>query len=125
MFVGLHVLMAERTQTPELMMSMEEGEAFMKSVQNVMRHYSVQTTQKTLDWIALFGTASSMYAPRFVGYNMRRRIERAGGSVRRAAPPVQQRGEPAKPGPAPDAAQASVIIQPDIHGDAGFQEAAE
>jgi len=126
MFVGMHCLLAERTNTPELMMGLPEGEAFMGSVQNVMRHYSVQSTQKTMDWIALFGTASSMYVPRIVGYNMRKRIERSGQTRPAPTRPVQPGGQPAQPQPAQaPAPQAEVAIQPDFVGDAGFQEAAE
>jgi len=95
MFVGMHVMMAERTNTPELMMGMPEGEAFMGAVQNVMRHYSVQTTQKTLDFIALFGTASAMYAPRVVAYNLRKKAERANGPVYQRPAPGQPRSEQA------------------------------
>ena len=127
MFVGMHVLLADRTNTPELMMGMDEGQAFMGAVQNVMRHYSVQTTQKTLDWVALFGTASSMYMPRIVGYNMRKRMERAGQAPRPAtARPVQPGAEPTKREPAQDIpATPPMNIQPDFVGDGGFQEAAE
>lgn len=42
----------------------EEGEQFMKSAQNVMRHYNVQTTQKTLDWVALMGVSATIYGTR-------------------------------------------------------------
>lgn len=66
MFVGLHATLAMATKTPELQIDPQEGEAFMRCAQNVMRHYSVETTQKTLDWIALMGCAGTMYGTRFV-----------------------------------------------------------
>jgi hypothetical protein len=72
MFVGLHAMLAGATNTPELAIEPAEGEAFMKSAQNVMRHYSVETTQKTLDWIAFMGTATGIYAPRLVAARMNR-----------------------------------------------------
>lgn len=72
MFIGVHALLAMNLQTPELAISDEEGKQFMGAAQNVMRHYSVQTTQKTLDWIALFGSAGAIYAPRVVAIRMRK-----------------------------------------------------
>lgn len=77
MFVGLHAILAERTGVPELQMSDDEGKQFMLAAQNVMRHYSVETTQKTLDWIALFGTAGGIYGTRFAAYQMRKNAEKA------------------------------------------------
>lgn len=90
MFVGVHVMLAEMTKTPELALSMEEGDAFMTSAQNVMRHYSVETTQKTLDWIAFGGVAvGQIYGPRLVALAMRKReeskAERSGKVIRPAA----------------------------------------
>lgn len=76
MFVGLHALLAERMECPELEITEEAGKEFMQSVQNVMRHYSVETTQKTLDWIALGGTVSGMYIPRIAAISMRKRVEK-------------------------------------------------
>lgn len=107
MFVGLHVLLAERMDAPELVISEQEGKDFMGAVQNVMRHYSVETTQKTLDWVALFGTASGMYVPRVAAMSMRRK------ATRRPAAPAERR--------APASNSAGVVsIVPDMHGDAGF-----
>lgn len=108
MFVGIHALLAERTETPELVISEEEGKDFMAAVQNVMRHYSVETTQKTLDIVALIGTASGMYVPRMAAIGMRRKMAKRGGPVRRQAPPPQQGAE-------------VVSIVPDMAGNAGFQ----
>lgn len=76
MFVGIHVLLGELTKTPELGITEEEGKQFMSSAQNVMRHYSVQTTQKTLDWIAFTGVSCTIYAPRIAAVGFRRRSER-------------------------------------------------
>lgn len=115
MFIGLHVLLAERTGTPELVIAPDEAKQFMGAAQNVMRHYSVETTQKTLDWIAFMGVAAGMYMPRMVAVSVRRR----GG----APSPRPRPG--AAPGPAPaPAAPAPITIQPDPFG-GGFQEAAE
>lgn len=104
MFVGLHALLADRMEAPELAISDQEGKEFMANVQNVMRHYSVETTQKTLDWIALFGTASGMYVPRIAAVSIRRKMERRPQGRRQPAP-------------------ADVVsIRPDMNSNAGFQE---
>jgi hypothetical protein len=94
MFVGLHVVMAERTNVPELDMGMDEGERFFTAAQNVLRHYSVETTQKTIDWLAFVGVTATMYGGRFASYVTRKKEER----VARVYPLHRQ--------PAPQAAQA-------------------
>lgn len=111
MFVGLHVMLADRTDTPEIAISEEEGKAFMDAAQNVMRHYSVETTQKTLDWLALIGTGSAMYMPRIAAIGMRKRASKGPRQPRQtgAANPAAQ------PGPA-----TVVPIMPDMQGNAGF-----
>jgi hypothetical protein len=87
MFVGLHVVAAQSLKVPELALDMSEGEQFMKSAQNVMRHYSVETTQKTLDWIAFGGTICMIYGTRFGAYMIRKRGE---GEEKRPAATVYQ-----------------------------------
>ena len=69
-------MLAQVTETPELAINEDEGKTFMKSAQHVMRHYSVQTTQKTMDWIAFAGVAASIYAPRIAAVGLRKRAER-------------------------------------------------
>lgn len=109
MFVGLHVMLAERTETPELAITEDEGKAFMDAAQNVMRHYSVETTQKALDWTAFVGTAAGMYMPRIAAIGMRKRASRAPRQRPAQAAPVQPGGQ-------------VVPIVPDMAGNAGFTE---
>ena len=92
MFVGLHALAAMQFRTPELAISEDEGKAFMKAAQNVARHYSVETTQKTLDWIAFIGTGAGIYGTRIAAIGMRRRGERG---------PRPDRPRPVRTAPAP------------------------
>lgn len=117
MFIGLHVLLAERTSTPELVIAPDEAKQFMGAAQNVMRHYSVETTQKTLDWIAFMGVTAGMYMPRMVAVSVRRK---AGAPAPRPRPT----GAQGAPAPAPAAQPGPVAIIPDQFG-GGFQEAAE
>jgi hypothetical protein len=93
MFVGLHALAAVRFDVPELMISDDEGAAFMRAAQNVARHYSVETTQKTLDWIALIGTTAGIYGTRIASIGLRRRSQRSSGMRPRAVDPQPSSGE--------------------------------
>lgn len=86
MFVGMHVLLSERIEVPEIAITQEEGEQFMKAAQNVMRHYSVETTQKTLDIIAFAGVSAQIYMPRMAAYGIRKRSERAPVPFRQPVP---------------------------------------
>lgn len=70
------MMIANVSETPEWMVSPEEGADFMKAAQNVMRHYSVQSTQRTLDWISLFGVAGGMYGTRVAAISIRKRREK-------------------------------------------------
>lgn len=76
-------MLAQATDTPELELSEDEGKSFMKAAQSVMRHYSVQTTQKTLDWVSFVGVSVSIYAPRVAAIGFRKRKERAETSEER------------------------------------------
>jgi len=77
MFVGIHALLATRTGIPEFEITMDEGKEFTTACQKVMRHYSVETTQKTLDTVALIGSAASLYGPRVAAYHFRMSAEKA------------------------------------------------
>lgn len=105
MFVGAHILLAAKTNTPELVISEDEGAAFMKAAQNVLRHYSVETTQKTLDWIALLGVAGGIYGTRVGAIMMRNNQEK---KERRATGNVT---------PFPGAMTTPAAIHPDNYGD--------
>ena len=69
------MIAAGATNVPELAIDMADGDAFMKSAQNVMRHYSVESSQKTIDWLAFGGTCCMIYGTRFGAYMLRRRQE--------------------------------------------------
>ena len=132
MFVGLHVLLADRTNCPELAIGMDEGQAFMGAAQNVLRHYSVETTQKAADWVAFAGIAGGMYLTRGVAIANRLRQEKAeryaeaGGQVlrfrRHGVAPAPMSEPQAAPMPPAGADLAGLHIEP---GMGGFQEAAE
>lgn len=72
MIIGLHAALASVSGIEELAITDQEGEAFMAAAQNVARHYSVATTQKTMDWIAFVGCAAGLYVPRVFAVGLRR-----------------------------------------------------
>lgn len=75
MFVGIHAMLASLTDIPELAITDQEGDAFMKAAAGCMRHYGVAATQKTIDHIALVGCVVSMYGPR--AFAVRQRLKEA------------------------------------------------
>lgn len=95
---------------------MKEGEDFMSAAQNVMRHYSVESSQKTIDWLAFGGTCCMIYGTRFGTYMLRKREEalnrqRPTGTVysmpRAVAQPMR---EPPPPPPPPQAMEGGHIV---------------
>lgn len=110
LFVGAHVLLADRTGVPELAITEDEGQQFMQRAQAVLRHYSVQTTQKAMDWIAFAGVAGMIYIPRVVALANR-------PSQRQSAPaPMQHHAAPAAdapPGSPIEQAYAMTMVQPE------------
>jgi len=71
MFVACHAMLATFTGVPEIAITDDDGKNFTRAAQNALRHYSVQTTQKTLDLIAFAGVSASIYFPRLVAYRLR------------------------------------------------------
>lgn len=119
LFVGVHVIAAGATGVPEVAIDMAEGDAFMKSAQNVMRHYSVESSQKTIDWLAFGGTCCMIYGTRFGAYMLRKRSEsqeniRPGATVYQMAPrqpPASSARPAAAPAPAPVPQQDHVAVE--------------
>jgi hypothetical protein len=72
MFVGMHAALAAATHVDELAITMDQGAAFMEAAGNVARHYAIQTTQKTMDWIAFAGVAAGLYVPKILAINAKR-----------------------------------------------------
>jgi len=96
MFVGLHVALATWTKTPELEITGDEGQNFMTRGADVMRHYSVQRTQKTIDWLAFYGAIATLYVPRYIAIRNRKRADRATfvGPLPSVVTPGQSETEP-------------------------------
>lgn len=112
MFVGVHALAAQLLTVPELEITESEGKAFTDAAKNVMRHYSVTTTQKTIDWIALIGTAGGIYGTRIAAYNIRKRNE----ANQRQRPPLNVVHMTPPTPPAPQPAPAPIPPKPNGGG---------
>lgn len=76
MLAGVHAMLAMAAHTPELEITEAEASQFMKAGQNVLRHYSVQATQKTIDWLAFVGVTVTIYGTRIAAVGFRKREER-------------------------------------------------
>lgn len=81
----------------------------MKAAQNVLRHYSVETTQKTMDWISFVGVTTMIYAPRIVAISANHR----GHTVRHAPHPQPGPVQDAPPGSPLEQAYAASAVQPE------------
>ncbi len=79
--VGIHLGIAHATNSPEMTLADEEATGFLIAAQNVMRHYSIEATQRSLDWVAFFGCVAGIYGPRAVAIKVRRMEEKAQASV--------------------------------------------
>jgi hypothetical protein len=105
LFVGIHVIAAGATGVPECAIDMDEGKQFMSAAQNVMRHYSVESSQKTIDWLAFGGTCCMIYGTRFGAYMLRKREEQRDqkkpGAVLYSMPPRSPAPQQAAPSPEP------------------------
>lgn len=76
MFVGLHAAIAMATHNPEIQIGEDQGAAFMGAAQNVMRHYGVTSTQKSIDWLVLWGAGLGMYVPMISAIRFRQAEEK-------------------------------------------------
>jgi len=112
--------LAEATQTPELVINDDEGKQFLGSAQDVLKHYSVETTQKTIDWIAFIGAFGMIYGTRAIAINQRhkREAEARGGRRGEVIRPLRFRSQQrTAEAPAGEDHAASLIIEPQIDGD--------
>jgi hypothetical protein len=73
MLVGATTMLALRTNIEEFQVPENEMQAFMDAAQKVARHYSIETTQKTLDWIAFGGIGIQIFGTRAVAISLKLR----------------------------------------------------
>jgi hypothetical protein len=110
--VGLTESIAQWRNVPEIGLDPAEAKELMARTQDVLRHYSIETTQKGADFIALFGTVSMIVGTRIGAYNLRVRMEeeRQKGAFRPSVVvPMPQ--APSQPQPTPQQ-QNSPRVEP-------------
>lgn len=69
-------MLAQLTSCPELVVSEPEIKSMCVAAEKVASHYDIRTTQKTLDWCALFYALASVYGTRAIAISIRLRNER-------------------------------------------------
>jgi hypothetical protein len=84
MIVGATTMLAIRTGYAQIEAGEDEVKAWLRACQKVARHYSVKTTQKALDWIALAGVSATVWGTRGVSVWVE--------AGRRGRPPAARRG---------------------------------
>lgn len=76
MLAGATASFAAMKDVPEFEVSEQESAEFMQKAQAVLRHYAVETTQKGVDFIALFGVSFSIVSTRVAAYSLRVKSEK-------------------------------------------------
>jgi hypothetical protein len=109
LFVGVHLLLAQNTNTPELAITQVEAHDFFDCWKEVAKYYDVRLAQKTIDWSALIGTTAAIYGSRFVDIQIRRKAEQ---SERRGIGRVVPFPGPVNPPPPPDNMPPAVHVPP-------------
>lgn len=102
--LSIHAMLAAATKCPELGISEMESKNLAEAAGKVMRHYDVQTTQKTLDWVNFAMVVGACYGPRVFAIGQRQKQERqnAPPTITQTVQPSQQRPADTQPkGPRP------------------------
>jgi hypothetical protein len=77
MLLGISTMLALRTGIEEFQVGEDEMSAWLGAAQKVARHYSVETTQKTLDWVAFVGITGQVFGTRAVAISVKSRQSKA------------------------------------------------
>jgi hypothetical protein len=64
------MMLAVGLKKAELNISETEAANMATAINNVQRHYDIQATQKTMDWINLAMVCGSIYVPRIIAMNL-------------------------------------------------------
>lgn len=64
--VGMHMIAAKLLNAPELMIGPDEAKNLAKAIQNIMKHYSINVSPKTIAMMQFMGVAAAIYAPRAI-----------------------------------------------------------
>jgi hypothetical protein len=72
LLIGAHALLAGFTKEDIWKLEQEEAHRFSGALENVARHYDIQTSQKTVDWIALAMVAGGIYGTRVYAISVKK-----------------------------------------------------
>jgi hypothetical protein len=76
LFAGMTAALSANRDIPELEVSQEESEDLAAKAQAVLRHYSVESTQKGVDIITLLGCVGGIVSTRVAAYTLRLKMEK-------------------------------------------------
>lgn len=77
LLIGIHALIAQRTNCEAWELTEDEAKGFLKACGNVARHYGVKQTQRTIDHIALFASLGTIYGTRIMAYRVQKMSEQS------------------------------------------------
>jgi hypothetical protein len=83
MLIGISTMLALQAGIEEIEVGPDEMNAWLGAAQKVARHYSVETTQKTLDWIAFVGISGQVFGTRALAVAVKTRRGISGRPARR------------------------------------------
>lgn len=82
---SLHLMAATFTKSPRLAVTEEEAKALSEASQKVARHYDYAISEKSMDWMNLWGTLGMVYGSRIFAASRERAEKRAEQQATRAA----------------------------------------
>lgn len=90
--LSLHTIAANLTKVPELALADEEARSIAKAVARVSEHYDIAASEKTLAWVNLAMIAGSVYGPRILAYELRKKAENDAKKAKLQEAQQQMRG---------------------------------
>lgn len=94
----------------EIELSEEEAGKLSQASKEVLKHYPLGVSEKTLAWVNLAIVGGSIYGTRFMAYNIRKSAERKARIVNLTAAPSSGAAPP--PPPAPNGHAANYDLTP-------------
>jgi len=73
MLIGISTMLAFKTGIEEFAIGEDEMTAWLRAASTVSNHYSIETTQKTLDWVAFGGISLQIFGTRAVAIAVKTR----------------------------------------------------
>lgn len=71
--LSIHAMLAGMLKTPELELDPSEAKLLGDAAENVMKHYDVTASAKTIAWVNLAMICGQVYGPRIFAMQMRKR----------------------------------------------------